>query len=173
MASHKKGFTLIELLVVVAIVGLLATVVMVALTSAREKGRDARRMRDIEEIRNAIELYISDYGHAPDFGDPTCSDPEAFDSGCFANDMGASPHSWADLESDLSDHISELPVDPCGISCFNKQNANSYSDGFFTYRYTAPGESFGSGGLGSGAYAIYAQNLESKAQSFGFGAGSF
>ena len=146
---------------------------MVALSSARERGRDAKRMRDIEEIRNAIELYIYDYGHAPDFGNAACSDPEAFDTGCFANDMGSSPFSWADLESDLSDHISELPVDPCGISCFNKQIANNRSKGFFTYRYNAPGTSFGVGGLGSGAYAIFAQNLESKAQSFGFGAGSF
>jgi type II secretion system protein G len=174
MSSNKKGFTLIELLVVVSIIGLLSSIVMSSLNSAREKGRDARRMRDIQEIHNAIELYILSNGKAPDFGDPSCSNPESFDFSCFANDMASSPHTWQELQTELAPYIKNLPKDPCGAPCFNKQIANSVSsEGYFTYRYTAPGESFGTGGLTSSDYAIFAQNLESKAASYGFGSGSF
>lgn len=51
-----KGFTLIELLVVIAIIGILASIVLVSLTSARAKGRDARRVSDLKEISKLISL---------------------------------------------------------------------------------------------------------------------
>ncbi len=52
-----QGFTLIELLVVVAIIGLLASIVLVSLNSARAKARDARAQGDIKQIANAMEMY--------------------------------------------------------------------------------------------------------------------
>ncbi len=52
-----KGFTLIELLVVIAIIGVLASVVLASLNSARLKSRDARRIADIKQIQLALELY--------------------------------------------------------------------------------------------------------------------
>ena len=53
----KAGFTLIELLVVIAIIGILSSVVLASLNSARKKGRDARRVADIKQIQLALELY--------------------------------------------------------------------------------------------------------------------
>ena len=61
----NKGFTLIELLVVIAIIGLLATVVMTSLNSARKKGRDARRVEDVNQIKTALELYYDSNGSYP------------------------------------------------------------------------------------------------------------
>src|SRR5574344_2071201 len=63
--NKKKGFTLIELLVVVAIIGLLSTLSIVALNSARAKSRDARRVSDVKQIQTALELYYNDFGQYP------------------------------------------------------------------------------------------------------------
>ncbi len=62
---NRKGFTLIELLVVIAIIGLLSTLAVVALGSAREKSRDARRLSDIKQIQTALELFYTDNNSYP------------------------------------------------------------------------------------------------------------
>lgn len=61
-----RGFTLIELLVVIAIIGILSSVVLASLNSAREKSRDARRVSDINSLRVALELYFDSNGEYPD-----------------------------------------------------------------------------------------------------------
>jgi len=59
--KNNKGFTLIELLVVVAIIGLLASVILASLNTARAKGRDAKRLSDLEQIRTALAMYYIDH----------------------------------------------------------------------------------------------------------------
>ena len=63
--NGKKGFTLIELLVVTAIIGILASVVLVSLGSARENARDSRRLGDVKQISLALELYVGRFNHYP------------------------------------------------------------------------------------------------------------
>lgn len=62
---ESRGFTLIELLVVIAIIGLLASVVLASLNTARKKGRDARRVADLKELQTALELYYDDNNAYP------------------------------------------------------------------------------------------------------------
>ena len=65
-SDRKSGFTLIELLVVVAIIGILASVVLASLNSARDKARIARVKSDLNQINNAFNLYLTDNnGHGP------------------------------------------------------------------------------------------------------------
>lgn len=54
MLKTKKGFTLIELLVVIAIIGILSSVVLASLNTARQKARDSVRMSDLRQVQIAL-----------------------------------------------------------------------------------------------------------------------
>lgn len=55
--THTRGFTLIELLVVIAIIGILASVVLASLNSARDKGEDAAIRSNLNNARAQAELF--------------------------------------------------------------------------------------------------------------------
>lgn len=56
LKRNERGFTLIELLVVIAIVGVLSSVVIQSLNSARAKSRNASRSTQIDQIHKAMEI---------------------------------------------------------------------------------------------------------------------
>lgn len=62
----KRGFSLIELLVVIGIMGTLITILLPNFIGARQRGQDARRKLDLEQIRSALEQYRSVNGSYPD-----------------------------------------------------------------------------------------------------------
>lgn len=82
----KKGFTLIELLVVIAIIGMLSSVVLASLNSARAKARDARKVADFRNIQNALHLFYDTNGRMPNNYNPCCGVGEG--SGYYEQSMG-------------------------------------------------------------------------------------
>lgn len=63
--QKQRGFTLIELLVVIAIMGVLASIVMTSLNSARMKARDSQRLVELKELEKALALYELNNGAYP------------------------------------------------------------------------------------------------------------
>jgi type IV pilus assembly protein PilA len=59
----NKGFTLIELLVVIAIIGILSSVVLASLTTARSRGQIAAVQSQLSNMRAQAELYYSTTGN--------------------------------------------------------------------------------------------------------------
>lgn len=94
--NKRKAFTLIELLVVISIIGMLASVVLVSLNSARAKARDTKRLNDILQLRTALySYYLSNNSY-----------PTSYSS---SNDAFA-----ALSPSLVPNYIAKMPDDPLG-----------------------------------------------------------
>lgn len=101
---NHRGFTLIEVLIVVAIISILASVVLIGLGPTRRLGRDARRISDLRQVQNGLELYFNRCGYYP--GTAQASAP------CGAYSAIAS---WADLTAAISGSgFGSIPNDPTG-----------------------------------------------------------
>lgn len=99
----KKGFTLVEILVVVAIIGLLSSVFVIGLSGVRSRGRDTKRLADIKQVQNAMELYYAKCGYYPGGVDGT--------GNCNTTD----PTTWGGLSTTLTTAgigVAKIPVDP-------------------------------------------------------------
>jgi prepilin-type N-terminal cleavage/methylation domain-containing protein len=103
--SKARGFTLIELLVVIAIIGLLSSVVLTSLSTARAKSRDAKRIASLQQMRTALNMCMDKVGSYAIETETTLRAPcfrEPLNDGDFIN-------SW---KTKCGEFMSVLPTDP-------------------------------------------------------------
>lgn len=122
--TSRDGFTLIEILVVIAIIGMIAAVVMVSLSTARAKGRDVRRKADLVQLQKALELYENSNGSYPSTGGAwygvSVNGGSRTTTGANQYIPGLSPN-----------YVSVLPTDPRGVTT-----------GWSGYLYRSDGSSY-------------------------------
>ena len=145
IVRKTNGFTLIELLIVISILGVLSTVVLVAVNPAKRSGqaRDAQRKMALNQVSKALETYYIDHSQYPS----TVGDPfnewygycEAYGS---KDTSGA--NGWV---PDLApDYIKTLPLDPKRNENRNSQmkneGANTTLAYTFCYIYKSDGQDY-------------------------------
>jgi prepilin-type N-terminal cleavage/methylation domain-containing protein len=60
-SPRRDGFTLIELLVVIAIIAVLASMLLPALSKAKEQGQRAKCIGNIKQILLSTQMYVTDH----------------------------------------------------------------------------------------------------------------
>ena len=115
----NKGFTLIELLVVIAIIGILSSVVLASLNTARQKGNLAKVKAQLSGARAAAEVYFdNNNGYAAG----TCA---ATPTGMFADAT-----SGLNQYGTTNNYPSGIAMD-CGGSATAYSMAASYSGSYW------------------------------------------
>ncbi len=146
--SEKRGFTLIELLIVIAIIGILSSVVLSALSNARAKSRDTSRITALNEVRTALELYHFDNGKYP--GATLGSYARTTDT-ANGGDCGYQ-NNWCNLEIALAPYIKSLPRDKLGGPAIEGRFVYKSNSPYATYALSAVLEQQNSASTGDGGY---------------------
>jgi general secretion pathway protein G len=108
MKRSERGFTLIELLVVIGLIGMLSGVVWAYVNQGRGKGRDARRLMDLQTLTKALELSQNESKVYPGTAGTV-----------YVSGTGACVSTHTQLNTVLTTaFISNIPKDPSATQCY-------------------------------------------------------
>lgn len=124
----NKGFTLVELLVVISILGILASVTLVAFRSSQIKGRDTKRKSDLKQIAASLELYYSDYNQYPD-------DSAGKIAACPSTSSTACPWGSGEFTDTKTIYFRTLPEDPSDYTYYYRIIDSGTNQKFQLYAY--------------------------------------
>ncbi|MBI4224965.1 MAG: type II secretion system protein [Candidatus Sungbacteria bacterium] len=97
--NRFSGFTLIELLVVISIIGLLASIVLASVNSARDKAKVAQAKANVRQFGLGLEFFYNDNN--------TCSCPmHCYDGSCDPWTVSSSC-----LRNGLQSYLPSFPTD--------------------------------------------------------------
>ncbi len=139
--KSTKGFTLIELLVVIAIIGLLSSVVIASLNSARVRAKDIAEVSNAKAVSKALELYFIDNNRYPTDGMvQSVGCPTFFNNSgvfCIMSTVvfpGLDPNGLnvEALSTSLAPYISELPDSLTGANGAARTMSLMLFDGSYT-----------------------------------------
>jgi prepilin-type N-terminal cleavage/methylation domain-containing protein len=163
--NTTKGFTLIELMVVIAIIGLLSSIVLVSLKSARDKANTQKIRSDMKALITALEFYKTDTGKYPYEDTSSGSQDGNYMSGMSVNNSDFSYDGVPFLSTILQKYIPSLPKTPYPI------NNSIISWVYRTNYYTTPTIFLRcSGDIGIPKYVIYVYGKEYGGDSFVYNA---
>ena len=151
--KKQKGFTLIEILVVIAIIGILATIVLVSLQETKNKGRIARAQSDIRSIRTALVILEDNSVEWPghwkvDIVDSGAGGNEVWDLGSTAGGIVQTDGSFPNWKGPYIN--GNFPKDPWGNDYFFDPDYDLNPSG--TSRWSVVIGSFGPNGVGQNVF---------------------
>lgn len=141
MRNHTRGFTIVELLIVIVVIGVLASIAIVAYNGVQAGARDAKRKSDVAAIVKALELYYTEKGHYPNA--TTYTPGSTTINAAWSTTADAS---WANLEAVLQPYIAKLPRDPVSTPAVDVRSVVGYDYQYFgnqsSYCGVAPGQMY-------------------------------